>query len=161
MTSLRHLACLVSFALLLLAAAARSQQMVLEAAPGVEVLGYCDSLHNVSTCGSFHMVQTAVTLGATVRLGGKPYLVDWMGLGFYLDSGVILEPLGEMSADLKSQRWLEVHPQPGRLHLSSSWQDGDHNRKLSASDTLTLEDGRAVRVRDVRLHLRVSPAPVQ
>ena len=47
--------------LALLPAAAKAQEMILEAEPGTESLAYCDSLHNTKTCGSLH-VETQVAL---------------------------------------------------------------------------------------------------
>jgi hypothetical protein len=152
-----------ALSLLLIPAASRGQQTVFEAAPGVHSLAACDYLHKTVTCDSFHIEKSAavVAVGTTLKLGGTLYLVDWMGPGYYLESGLVLELLGETSAELKNQRWFEVYPKQGRIHISSAWKDGDRNRQLSVADTLTLEDGRAQRIRDVRLHVRASPAPPQ
>ncbi len=153
---------LVALSLLLIPAASRAQQTIFEAQPGITFLSACDTLHRTLTCESFHIDSAvAVAVGTTLKLGGTFYLVEWMGPGYYLDSGLVLELLGTSSAELQNQRWLEVYPKQGRIHISSSWQDGDRNRHLSVADTLTLEDGRPVRIRDVRLHLRASPVPPQ
>jgi hypothetical protein len=149
----------VSLALLLIPVASRSQQLIFEAPPGVVELSACDTLHQVATSESFHLENISVAVGTKLSLGGASYVVDWMGPGYYLESGLVLELLGGTSAGLKNQRWFEVYPKQGRIHTSSSWQDGDRNRRLSVADTLTLEDGRTLRIRDVRLHLRVSPPP--
>lgn len=147
--------------LLLIPAVSGAQQTVFEAPPGVSSLTACDSLHNMLTCDSFHIEKPAVAVGTKLKLGGTLYLVEWMGPGYYLENGLVLELLGGTSAELKNQRWFEVYPKPGRIHISSSWQDGDGNRRLSIADTLTLEDGRSLRIREVRLHVRASPAPPQ
>jgi hypothetical protein len=146
--------------LALLPAAAKAQEMILEAEPGTESLAYCDSLHNTKTCGSLHIeTQVALAVGASVRLNGKVYIVTWMGPGYYLETGLVVEPTGALKADLKEQSWVEVKPREGRTHTSRGWQDADRNRALSTSDTLALDDGPEVRIKDVRLHLRVKPAP--
>jgi hypothetical protein len=138
----------------------KAEEMILEAEPGTESLAYCDSLHNTKTCASAHVeTQVALTAGATVQLDGRAYVVTWMGPGYYLDNGLVVEPTGELFADLKGQRWVEVKPHEGRAHSSRSWKDADRNHALSTSDTLALDDGPDLRVKDVRLHLRVRPAP--
>lgn len=152
---------LMTLFLLLIPAVSRAQQTVFEAPPGVSSLTVCDNLHNMLTCDSFHVEKPSVAVGTKLKLGGTLYLVEWMGPGYYLENGLVLELLGEPSAGLKNQRWFEVYPKQGRIHISSSWQDGDGNRRLSAADILTLEDGRSQRIREVRLHVRASPAPPQ
>ncbi|HSS77189.1 MAG TPA: hypothetical protein VLV54_10640 [Thermoanaerobaculia bacterium] len=151
----------VSLAFLLIPVASRSQQAIFEAPPGVDELSACDFLHHVVTCDSFHIETSSVAVGTKLNLGGTVYVVEWMGPGYYLESGLVLELMGEVSAGLKNQRWFEVYPKQGKIHISSSWQDGDRNQRLSIADTLTLEDGRALHIRDVRLHVRASPAPKQ
>jgi len=146
--------------LTLLPAAAKAQEMILEAEPGTESLAYCDSVHNTKTCGTLHVeTQVALTLGATVQLNGHAYVVTWMGPGYYLETGLVVEPSGTLKAELKGQSWVEVKPREGRAHTSRGWRDADRNLALSTSDTLALDDGPEVRIKDVRLHLRVRPAP--
>ena len=146
--------------LALLPATVKAQEMILEAEPGTESLAYCDSFHNTKTCASVHIeTQVALSVGTTVQLDGHAYVVTWMGPGYYLDSGLVVEPTGELFADLKGQRWVEVKPHEGRAHSSRGWKDADRNRALSTSDTLALDDGPDLKVKDVRLHLRVKPAP--
>jgi hypothetical protein len=154
-----HRTALMSLVLLLIPIGSQAQQMIFEAAPGVTELGICDYLHNTMTCDEFHIsnVPGAVTVGTKLELGGTLYLVEWLGPGYYLESGLVLELLGGKSAGLKNQRWIEVYPKQGRVHTSSSWHDSDRNKRLSVADTLTLEDGRTLRIRDVRLHVRASP----
>jgi hypothetical protein len=144
----------------LTSAAIRSQQLVLELPPGVSTLAYCDSAHVVGNCAQVHVeTPDAVTTGETVQLNGKLYILDWIGPGYYLDSGVILQAHGKAKARLAGQSWVEVYPERGRVHTSRSWKDVDGNLLLSITDKLTLEDGRVVRIKDVRLNLRVSPVP--
>jgi hypothetical protein len=144
----------------LIPAASRSQQLVLELDPGVVTLAYCDSAHLVGNCTRVHVeTPDAVTVGATLQLDGKPYILDWIGPGYYLDSGVILQAHGKAKSRLAGQSWVEVYPERGRVHTSRSWKDVDGNLLLSIADKLTLEDGRVVRIKDVRLNLRVSPVP--
>ncbi|HEX4962753.1 MAG TPA: hypothetical protein VF173_18095 [Thermoanaerobaculia bacterium] len=147
------------FLFLLFPSSVRSQQVVLELDPGVITLSVCDFAHDVASCQRIHIdMLTSSSVGATIRLGGVNYVLDWVGAGYYLDSGLILEPLGETKAGLAGQSWLEVYPKRGTLHSSSAWQDTDGDRRLSVSDALTLENGLIARVKDVRLNLRVSPA---
>ncbi len=97
-------------------------------------------------------------MGSLVRFDGRAYILQWMGPGYYTESGAILEPLGEGLPGLTGQRWLEVYPDEGAIHTSLSWQDVDRNQALSISDTLALEPGRLLRIKDVRLRLRLRPA---
>jgi hypothetical protein len=138
----------------------RAQQMILETEPGVDSLAFCDSAHNLKTCASVH-VETSAPLktGVVVRLDGADFVVDWMGPGYYLETGVVLEPVGKLFSDLNGQRWVEVYPNEGKIHTSRGWNDKDRNQALSVADSLALDDGPEVKVKDVRLHLRVSPAP--
>lgn len=128
-----------------------------------EAIGNCQTLHRIADCSTYHVQNVTVTaVGTVLDLEGQPYLVEWTGPGYYLESGVVLEPLGEAEADLGGQRWLEVSPEPGKIHTSHVWKDEDGNRVLSASDTLTLGTGKALKtlkVKDVRLHVRASPLP--
>jgi hypothetical protein len=146
--------------LALFPAVAKAQEMILEAEPGSESLAYCDSLHNTKTCGSLHVdTQVALAVGGTVKLNGQAYVIAWMGPGYYLETGLVVEPTGQLKADLKGQSWVEVKPREGRVHTSRGWKDADRNRALSTSDTLAIDDGPEVRIKDVRLHVRVKPAP--
>jgi len=152
----------LALAALLVPGAARTQQLILETETGAESLLSCDSLHNVKTCTTIHFSgETALKVGAVLELDGEPYRLDWMGPGYYLESGVILQPLGENKAGLAGQRWVEVLPKEGRIHTSRAWNDADRNRALNAEDTLTLDFEGPVKVLDVRLNLRVVPVPEQ
>lgn len=146
--------------LFLLSSAGRAEELVLEAGPGTSTLAYCDYLHNLKTCVSTH-VETAVALkvGSTLELDGRVYVITWMGPGYYLEDGAIVEPLGEpvAKARLRGQRWTEVKPREGRVRVSRRWRDADRNQVLSSSDTLALDGGPALKVKDVRLHVRVKP----
>ncbi len=131
--------------------------------PGAEAIGYCQTLHRTADCSTFHVQGLTVSpKGTVLDLDGQPYLVEWTGPGYYLESGIVLQPLGEAKAGLGGQRWLEILPDLGRVHTSSAWKDQDGNRALSVSDTLTLVDGKVLKtlkVKDVRLHVRASPLP--
>lgn len=152
---------LVSLTLLLLPVASWCQQIVFEAPPGVTELSACDTLHSTLTCDSFHVDKSSVTVGIHITLGGTLYLVEWMGPGYYLESGLVLEKLGRTTSGLRNQQWFEVYPKQGRIHVSRAWGDADHDQQLSVADTLTLEDGKTLRIREVRLNLRLSPVPPQ
>jgi hypothetical protein len=131
--------------------------------PGAQAIGYCQTLHRTADCSTYHVQGVTVTPeGTLLDLEGQPYLVEWTGPGYYLESGVVLQPLGEAKAGLGGQRWLEILPEHGKIHTSSAWKDQDGNRVLSVSDTLTLGTGKALKtlkVKDVRLHVRASPLP--
>ncbi|MFL6193878.1 MAG: hypothetical protein ACJ75H_06880 [Thermoanaerobaculia bacterium] len=121
-------------------------------------LAYCETAHRIGTCSTYH-VDTAdpVAIGSTIQLDGETYQVVWMGPGYYLDDGAVVEPIESTVAGLKGRRWLEVYPKEGKIHRSRAWRDRDRNKALSSDDILIL-DGRAREIRDVRLHLRVRPA---
>jgi hypothetical protein len=146
--------------LFLLSFPGRGEELVLEAGSGTSTLAYCDMLHNIKTCVSTH-VETAVALrvGSTLELEGQVYVITWMGPGYYLEDGAIVEPLGDpvAKARLRGQRWTEVKPREGRVRVSRRWRDTDRNQVLSSSDTLALDGGPALKVKDVRLHVRVKP----
>ncbi len=131
--------------------------------PGAEGVGYCQTLHRTADCSTFHVQGLTVSpTGIVLDLEGRPYLVEWTGPGYYLESGIVLQPLGDAKAGLGGQHWLEVLPDQGKVHTSSAWKDQDGNRALSVSDTLTLVDGKVLKtlkVKDVRLHVRATPLP--
>jgi hypothetical protein len=132
--------------------------MILELEPGATALAYCDTGHRILTCDTFHIDSiSAANAGGTLELNDQPYTIDGLGPGYYLDSGVILELLGDLKTDLVGQGWTEVYPHEGRVHTSTAWADNDNSGTLSVADSLTLEDGRTLRIVDVRLLLRVSP----
>ena len=149
------LACAAS----LLAGPLRAQEMILEPENDIDALKSCDTVHRITTCESFHyQTLTYLGVGGLVKLEDKTYSVTWLGPGYYLDSGVILQALGDpASASLAGQQWLEVYPEEGRIHMSRSWSDLDGNGVLSLSDRLLFDSGRELKVRDVRLNLRVKP----
>lgn len=141
--------------------------------PGAAAVGFCHYLHVTSNCSERHVSGvTLTTEGTVLDLEGQLYLVEWTGPGYYLESGVVLQALGEAKAGLGGQRWMEVLPDRGKIHTSSGWKDQDGNRALSVSDTLTLVYGKALKtlkVKDVRLQIRARllperperPAPVE
>jgi hypothetical protein len=141
---------------LILSAPLAAQTLVLEAEAGVDILTWCQIVHVHATCDYKHFDgEVGLSVGATVQFDGESFLVEWMGPGYYLESGIVLQPVGVTAQGLRGQRWLEISPQEGRIHTSRAWKDVDGNRALSASDTLTLETGAADEVKDVRLQLRV------
>lgn len=156
----RRLRCLaLAFAATLLAGPLGAQEMILEPEDDVDTLQSCNTVHRPATCEVFHYVEvTYLGVGGLIKLDNRPYVVTWLGPGYYLDSGVILQAMGDpASADLTGQQWFEVYPQEGRIHVSRSWIDLDRNGALSLSDRLLFDSGRDLKVRDVRLNLRVKP----
>lgn len=149
-------------AILLIPAAAGAQTLILESEFGTDLPGPCDYFHRPLTCEVIHYEgELAPTVGSSIQLDGRKYILEWMGPGYYLESGVVLQPLGDTTPGLRGQRWLEVYPHEGRTHTSRGWADADRNQALSASDTLALDSDPALRVTDVRLQLRVKPAPAK
>jgi len=139
--------------------AGRAQDMILEAGTSADALLYCEMLHSTS-CSMTHVETTvALRVGASVQLDGKVYVIAWIGPGYYLETGMVLAAQGDAVADLEGQRWVEIKPHEGKVHTSRAWKDKDRNRALSRSDTLALDDGPEVAIKDVRLLLRVAPAP--
>ena len=152
------LAAAVSVVFVLTAPLLAQQTLILEAMAGVETLQTCEVSHITSTCTNKHVGgELPVTTGSSILLDGEKYFVEWMGPGYYLSSGVVVEPLGETATELKGQLWLEVYPDQGKTHTSRVWVDSDGNQALSASDTLALDSDPPVMVKDVRLQLRVRP----
>jgi hypothetical protein len=132
--------------------------LILEAMAGVETLLSCEQTHITSTCQFKHVGSVLpVTIGSNILLDGEKYFVEWIGPGYYLSTGVVVQPLGETAAELKGQLWLEVYPNQGKTHTSRAWVDSDGNQALSTSDTLALDSDPPVTVKDVRLQLRVRP----
>ena len=117
---------------------------------------HCDNLHVVKTCQTMHYQPTTATrVGAIVRLDNTLYVIEWMGPGYYLESGAILHAVGPTAPELAGQQWVEAHPREGTIHISRAWRDLDTDGFLNRSDTLVLDSGRELKVRDVRLNLRV------
>jgi hypothetical protein len=140
------------------------QELVLEPEDSVDSIQRCDTVHFVKTCETAHYDPVTFSgPGGLVRLDDKLYEITWMGPGYYLSSGEILHPLGgnSISGFLAGQRWVEIHPDEGRIHVSRSWQDADLDGALSRADSLVFADGLARRVRDVRLNLRVRPVEIE
>jgi hypothetical protein len=158
---MRHLrsSLLTLIGLLSFLTAGRAQEITLETRADASVAFFCQMLHS-TTCAMVHVENsTTLSVGAALQLDGNPYVITWTGPGYYLATGVVLEAQGEAVAALKGQRWVEVKPQAGRAHLSGGWKDKDGNGALSVADTLTLEDGAEVEIKDVRLHVRAKRVP--
>jgi hypothetical protein len=133
--------------------------MVLEAPAGATYLAACNYLHNVRTCEQVHIdFVSAQNVGASLQINGRIYIVEGMGPGYYLESGVVLQPADSGVPGLEGQRWVEVYPDEGKLHTSHSWHDLDGNQALSPLDTLALDADGALKVKDVRLLVRVRAA---
>jgi hypothetical protein len=149
------------FLCLLVSLPLAAQTLVLEAKAGIEDLVYCDYAHVLATCHERHVSNLLPpTVGGILELDGESHVVEWIGPGYHLESGVILQPMGATQRGLKGQLWLEVYPtDQEKIHTSRAWEDVDGNRALSASDFLTLETGPALEIKDVRLQLRVRPVP--
>jgi hypothetical protein len=139
--------------------AGRAQEITLETRADASIAFYCQMLHS-TTCTMVHVENTTVlSVGAALQLDGNPYVITWTGPGYYLSNGAVLEAEGEAVARLEGQRWVEVKPHAGRAHLSVGWKDRDGNGALSIADTLALEDGTVVEIKDVRLHIRAKRVP--
>jgi len=139
-----------------------AQELILEKETddGTMGLRYCDFVHRHSTCESFHVQTiTDTKVGGIVVLDGRRFEITWIGPGYYLDSGIVLQASGGPAERLAGQRWLEVYPVEGRIHVSRSWKDRDADGTLSFSDTLQFDAGLEMKVRDIRLNLRVVPLP--
>jgi hypothetical protein len=137
--------------------AGRAQEITLETNNGTAL--FCEMLHS-TTCLMVHVENsTALVVGASLQLDGKPYVITWTGPGYYLETGLVLEAQGETVAGLDGQRWVETHPHQGKAHVSRGWKDNDRNGALSVSDTLALDDGTEVAIKDVRLHVRAKLVP--
>jgi hypothetical protein len=137
-----------------------AQEIYLEPEDDVDSLRYCDTVHRVGVCDTYHFVPDTMTNpGSLVRLDDALYVITWIGPGYYLESGEVLHPLGgdSISSLLAGQRWVEIHPQEGKIHVSRSWLDSNADGALSRSDVLELDTGFKAKVRDVRLNLRVRP----
>lgn len=138
----------------------RAQEIVLEPEdPTNKNLKFCDTVHILSTCDSRHYVPPVgiVGIGSVIFLDDEPYVVLWIGPGYYLDSGVVVHALGTPASQLSGQQWVEAYPRLGRRHVSRSWADLNGDSLLSRADTLLFDGGRSARIRDVRLNLRVRP----
>lgn len=134
--------------------AGRAQEITLETRADALTAFYCQMLHSTN-CAMVHVENTtAIAVGAPLQLDGKAYVITWKGPGYYLSNGAVLEAQGEAAARLEGQRWVEVKPRAGQVHLSRGWKDSDGNGALSVGDSLTLDDGMEVAVKDVRLHIR-------
>lgn len=154
---------LVACAVALLASPLRAQEMILEPEDGIDALANCDTVHRMATCETFHFqTLTYLGVGGLIKLDDKTYAVTWLGPGYYLESGAVLQAMGDPdSPALAGQQWLEVYPEEGRVHVSRSWSDLDRNGVLSLSDRVLFDSGRELKVRDVRLNLRVKPVPAE
>lgn len=153
---MRSLRLIIALTLGLLPGALTAQEsMILEAEPGIDEFAICDTAHNVLTCERRHIDKVE---DFALTLDGEEFVIEWKGSGYYLENGLVVQPLGEAKVALKGQSWLEVYPRHGRVHTSQVWKDLDADRLLGVSDTLVFDSGRELRIKDVRLQVRVRPA---
>lgn len=140
-----------------------AQEMTLEAGSvDSAILAPCDMRHITQTCEYRHVdFVTTLSAGSLIGLDGRRYLIERTGPGYYLESGIVLEAVGDGLPGLAGQHWREIHPNADRIHISSAWRDLDGNAALSPFDTLELGSGRAVQVKDVRLLLWLKELPVE
>jgi hypothetical protein len=137
-----------------------AQEQILEKEDGTFGLQYCDFLHRTATCESVHVQRiTGSKVGGIIVLNDRPFVITWIGPGYYLDSGIVVQASGEPAERLVGQRWLEVYPVEGRIHVSRAWKDRDADGILSFADGLQFDVGYEMKVRDIRLNLRVKPLP--
>ncbi len=137
-----------------------AQEMTLEKVSGdrVFVLATCDYLHaitGVDACTTFHFTKKKVAAepGQTVFLNDKPYVIEWMGAGYYTASGRLVQTNGKAAHGVLNL--LQLRPDGG--NLQAAWQDLDHDGALSVGDTIEV-DGRDETIVDKRLNVRVKPA---
>lgn len=148
----------------LAAAPLRAQELYLEPENDIDSLRECDYVHRIGICETFHYSPvTSIDPGGLVKLDDTLYVITWVGPGYYLESGEVLQPLGgdSISGLLAGQQWVEVYPESGRIHISRSWQDANADGALSRADVLELSTGLRAKVRDVRLNLRVRPVEIE
>src|SRR6185295_457994 len=147
---MRRAVCTVFAFILILAlpvAASGAQEISLEALSD-DPLAPCTEFHKPN-CETVHADDPGDgRVGSLMWLDGRAYVLLWRGPGYYLESGAVVEPLGEALPGLQGQRWREVYPNEGAIHTSFSWQDLDRNQALSVSDTLELEPGRVLKIKD-------------
>jgi hypothetical protein len=150
-----------ALALILFLSASVAAQTKIYEAEG-ESLFACQWVHEPATCDERHIWwETPPSIGGIVELSGERHIIEWMGPGYHFESGLILQSVGLAKPGLRGQRWLEIYPVQGRVHTSRVWKDVDGNLALSPSDTLMFRTGAPLGVTDVRLQLRVRPAPVE
>lgn len=132
---------------------------LMEALDSKAIVG-CSSVHRIATCEIFHIDKITASSGGTITLNGKVYRIQWMGPGYYLSNGVILHADGAAASGLAGQRFVEAHPNQGKIHISKSWTDTNADQTLTASDTLVFDSGLTAKVKDVRTNLYVEPLDI-
>lgn len=133
-------------------------ERVFEAPSGVAEASACQFVHDTISCQRVHIDAAPTQIGATFRLGGTDFVLDWMGPGYRLSSGRLLHATGALASRLAGQAWLEVDPGRGIPLRSLSWDDLDGDGTLSRGDILVLDRLGPQTVEDVRLNLRARPA---
>jgi hypothetical protein len=133
-------------------------ERVFEAPAGVTEASACQFVHDTISCQRVHIDNAPTQIGATFRLGGTDFVLDWMGPGYRLSSGRLLHAMGSVASRLVGQEWLEVDPGRGIPQRSLRWDDVDSDGTLSRGDVLILDRLGPQTVEDVRLNLRARPA---
>lgn len=149
----------VAIAVLLTPAAAFAEAVVIEAQAGLKT---CDHVHAVdgeSKCTRYHVTIKAddpapVEPGATLQLNGEPYVIQWIGDGYYTASGKVLHLKGSSGAS--SLELIELRLGTDAQH-QAGWQDVNGDGELSVSDTVSI-NGISEIIVDKRLNLRIVPA---
>jgi hypothetical protein len=144
--------------MLALVAPLMAEEMILEAQSKVAASGLqtCDNLHHIGDCTVYHVTKPPKIDDLPIaELNDQKYVINWMGPGYYLEGGLVIQAAGDAES-INGQQWLQVSPQLGQIHTSASWNDADGNGALSISDSIVI-DGKELRIKDVRLQLRVSP----
>lgn len=159
MKSYRIIGYALAAALLAVAAPSFADVVVIEAPQALETCDHVHAIDGASKCTTYHVTRApenpqAESVGAAIELDGVPYVVDWIGTGYYTASGKILHVGG--SSGGSTIELIELLPGPDSIH-QADWQDVDGNGELSKADLISL-GGRSELVIDTRLNLRVTLA---
>jgi type I restriction enzyme, S subunit len=151
---------ILAVGLVLATSTSLAQELNLEVTDPIWLLKSCDRVHAISgesKCTTYHVTIGQVQppqVSTQIYLDGKPYVIQWMGTGYYLASGRILQEAS--GSEFGGLQMLEIRPSSGLVH-KTSWQDRDQDGQISVSDTFTV-DGRAEPIVDLRLNIRVVPS---
>jgi hypothetical protein len=150
-------------ALLAVATPSFADVVVLEAPQALETCDHVHAIDGASKCTTYHFTKTdkpapenpqAVSVGTAIELDGVPYVVDWIGTGYYTASGKILHLGGNSGGS--TIELIELLPGLDSIH-QADWQDVDGNGELSKADLISV-GGRSELIIDTRLNLRVTLA---
>jgi hypothetical protein len=144
------------------AVVAQDDEILVERVLGAGEPQVCENLHIVVTCDYRHFSGMETTpAGTVVMLDDRPYSLVWKGNAYYLDSGIILHPVGLSGPSLAGQQWVEAYPSRGRTLTSQAWRDLDSDGLLSPADTLVFAGGLEAKVKDVRFNFVLKPLGAQ